>query len=99
MQQQQQQQTTAQGAQPLMMEPPQVVTTKDLLYLKDAMSWQLNAMKKCAHFAQECQEPQISAALNKAGEMHNRHYQMLLKHTQNQNVQAMAQIPQPSQSQ
>lgn len=94
-QQNQNQQQTMQ--QPLMMEPPKVITTKDLLYLKDHMSWQLDAMKKCFHFAQECTVPEIKQALNKAGKMHQRHYQMLLKHCQNNNTQQMAQVPQQSQ--
>lgn len=94
-----QQQNMTDQQQPLMMEPPQVITTKDLLYLKDQLSWQLNAMKKCAHFAQESTDPQIKQALDTAGKMHLRHYQMLLKHCQNNNTQQMAQVPQQTQSQ
>lgn len=94
-----QQQNMTGQQQPLMMEPPKVITTKDLLYLKDQLSWQLNAMKKCAHFAQECTDPQVKQALDTAGKMHLRHYQMLLKHCQNNNTQQMAQVPQPTQSQ
>jgi hypothetical protein len=94
-----QQQNMTGQQQPLMMEPPTVITTKDLLYLKDQLSWQLNAMKKCAHFAQECTDPQVKQALDTAGRMHLRHYQMLLKHCQNNNTQQMAQLPQPTQSQ
>jgi hypothetical protein len=94
-----QQQNMAGQQQPLMMEPPKVITTKDLLYLKDQLSWQLNAMKKCAHFAQECTDPQVKQALDTAGKMHLRHYQMLLKHCQNNNTQQMAQVPQQTQSQ
>ncbi len=30
--------------------PPRVITTKDLLYLKDALSWELNAFKKFHFF-------------------------------------------------
>jgi hypothetical protein len=92
-----QQQQMGQTQQPLMMEPPAVITTKDLLYLKDHLSWQLNAMKKCAHYAQECQDPQVRQALDEAGKMHQRHYQMLLKYCQYNNTQAMASVPQPQQ--
>jgi hypothetical protein len=95
-----QQQTMTGQQQPLMMEPPQVITTKDLLYLKDQLSWQLNAMKKCSHFSQECTDPDVKQALDKAGKMHLRHYQMLLRHCQNNNTQQMASVPQQqSQSQ
>lgn len=31
--------------------PPRVITTKDLLYLKDALSWELNAFKKFHFFS------------------------------------------------
>lgn len=87
--QQSYQTTTGNQSQMTMTEPPQVITTKDLQYLKDQLSWQLNAMKKCAHFAKECQDPQVKQLLDKAGRMHLRHYQLLLKHTQQNNQQTM----------
>lgn len=86
-----QQQNQQQGQQP-MMQPPSVITSKDLLYLKDQLSWQLNAMKKCAHYAQECQDPRVKQAIEKAGQMHQRHYQRLLPHLQNNNQSTMAQM-------
>lgn len=86
----QQTQTQSQsGQQPILMQPPQVITTKDHLYLKDQLSWELIAMKKCRHFAQECQDPEIRQAIDKAGEMHQRHYNMLLRHLQNNNTAEM----------
>ncbi|MFP4661822.1 MAG: hypothetical protein ACLFPF_06500 [Halanaerobiales bacterium] len=63
-----------------MSKPPAYLTTKDLAYLKDAMSWELLAMKKCKHFAQECQDSEIENAINRAGRMHANHYRLLLKH-------------------
>lgn len=60
--------------------PPEVVTTKDLAYLKDSLSWELLAMKKCHHFAQECSDPQLRQALEEACRMHQRHYETLLAH-------------------
>lgn len=77
------------GQQPILMQPPQVITTKDHLYLKDQLSWELIAMKKCHHFAQECQDPEIRQAIDKAGQMHQRHYNMLLRHLQNNNTAEM----------
>lgn len=90
---------TQSGQQPLMMQPPQVITTKDYLYLKDQLSWELIAMKKCRHFAQECIDPEIVQAIDKAGQMHLRHYEMLLKHLQNDNNAQMQQVQQMQQSQ
>lgn len=89
----------AQQQQPLMMTPPKVITTKDLLYLKDAMSWTLVAMKKCAHFSQECMDQQVKQVIDRAGQMHQRQYNMLLQHCQNNNSQTMANVPQPQQAQ
>ncbi|TVY10758.1 ferritin-like domain-containing protein [Paenibacillus cremeus] len=78
--------------------PPRVITTKDLSYLKDAMSWELSAFKKFHFFAQQAQNPQIKQALDKAGQMHQRHYQKLLTHLQVNNQTAMASLPQTQQS-
>ncbi|WP_202080052.1 hypothetical protein [Caldalkalibacillus salinus] len=90
-----QQQNTSGQQPPVMNEPPRVITTKDALYLKDHMSWHLMTMKKCAHYAQECTDPEIRQALDQAGRMHQKHYQMLLKHCQNNNTAEMAKVPQP----
>ncbi|UUZ82457.1 ferritin-like domain-containing protein [Paenibacillus sp. P26] len=76
-----------------------MITTKDLLYLKDALSWELNAFKKFHYFAQQATNPQIKQALDKAGQMHQRHYQKLLTHLQVDNNTAMAALPRPQQGQ
>ena len=60
--------------------PPVQVTTKDLAYIKDALSWELLAAKKCHHFAQECNDNQIKQTIEQAGRMHQNHYQKLLNH-------------------
>lgn len=96
--QQEQQQPSGQTQQPVIIQPPQVITTKDYLYLKDQLSWELLAMKKCAHFANECSDNDIKQALNRAGQMHQRHYQLLLKHLQNNNTAEMAKVQQQMQS-
>lgn len=74
--------------------PPRVITTKDLSYLKDALSWELNAFKKLHHFAGEAKDPQIKQALDSAGRMHQAHYEQLLKHLQVDNNAAMSGLPQ-----
>lgn len=65
---------------PVMPEPPRVISTKDHLYLKDALSWELTAMKKCFHFAREALDPEIQTALDRTGQMHLNHYLRLLNH-------------------
>lgn len=83
-----------QTQQPVMMEPPKVITTKDHLYLKDAMSWMLVAMKKAHHFSQECSDPELKQALDQVGRIHERHYGILLTHLQNNNTAEMNKVRQ-----
>jgi hypothetical protein len=80
-------------AQAPMPAPPRVISTKDTLYLKDALSWELNACKKFHFHAQQATDPQVKQALEKAGRMHQRHYQKLLAHLQVNNNQTMAGLP------
>jgi hypothetical protein len=65
-----------------MEQPPNVITTKDLAYLKDALSWELLAMKKCHHFAAHCSDQEIQNQLNGVGQMHQEHYNQLLQYVQ-----------------
>ncbi|WP_117148922.1 MULTISPECIES: hypothetical protein [Paraliobacillus] len=84
--QQQQQATnmnTAQTGQ-IMQQPPTVVSSKDLLYLTDMMSWNLNATKKAHFFAEQCTIPELKSALEQVCQMHQKHYQKILQHTNQQ---------------
>lgn len=67
------------------------ISSKDLQYLSDEMSWELIAFKKCHHFAGEIQDPQIKAAIDKIGAMHQQHYQALLQTLQASTGQNQAQ--------
>ncbi|WP_066304796.1 ferritin family protein [Bacillus sp. FJAT-29814] len=73
--------------------PPPAVTTKDLMYLKDAMSWELMAFKKFHFMAEHAENPQIKQALDKAGRMHQDHYNRLLNHLQVDNQSVLANMP------
>ncbi|MBY6266800.1 hypothetical protein [Parageobacillus thermoglucosidasius] len=77
---QQQMNTQQPSAMP---QPPQIISTKDALYFTDMLSWNLLAMKKAHFFASQCQDKEVSAAIEKAGQMHQRHYQQILSHLQN----------------
>ncbi|MFD0710847.1 ferritin-like domain-containing protein [Paenibacillus sp. GCM10027626] len=79
--------------------PPRAISTKDFEYLKDALSWELLAFKKFAFYAQQATDANIKAALNKAGQMHQRHFQKLLTHLQVNNNAAMASLPKMPQNQ
>ncbi|SEM10493.1 hypothetical protein SAMN05192533_10127 [Mesobacillus persicus] len=82
-----------------MQTPPQVITTKDMLYLKDALSWELLALKKFHHLAQQVSDQEMKQALDNAGRMHQNHYQRLLAHLQTNNDATMANVPSPNQNQ
>ena len=71
------QQTAMQNRMP---EPPQVITTKDHLYLTDALSWELDVIKKFNHFAQETQDTNAKNLITRAAQVHQKHYSILLKH-------------------
>lgn len=59
-----------------------VLTDKELLYVKDFLSWELLAMKKCSEAASHCTDPQIQNAINEAGRKHQQHYDTLLSYLQ-----------------
>ena len=88
-----------QNNQPPIPNPPRAITTKDMLYIKDALSWELLAFKKLHFMANQLQNPQLKEALNKAGQMHQNHYQRLLTHLQVDNNTALGNLPNTQQMQ
>ncbi|KXG09603.1 hypothetical protein PNH38_13840 [Anoxybacillus rupiensis] len=77
----QQQPIQQQAAMP---QPPQMISSKDAMYFTDMMSWNLLAMKKAHFFASQCQDPEVAAAIERAGQMHQRHYEQILQHLKQQ---------------
>jgi hypothetical protein len=59
-----------------------LMTDKELNYLKDFLSWELLAMKKCNEAAINCTDPQIQNLLKQTGQKHQQHYNALLSHLQ-----------------
>lgn len=59
-----------------------LLSDKELHYLKDYLSWELLAIKKCHHAAQNCADVQIQDALKQIGQKHVQHYENLLSHLQ-----------------
>ncbi len=98
MQQQQSQQQqpfyTPKGQQ--LAQAPDIISTKDLSYLTDMLSWNLLALKKAHFFASQCKMTEISQAIEKSCQMHQRHYQQILNHMQKHTGQ---QPQQPNQGQ
>ncbi|MFS0778114.1 ferritin-like domain-containing protein [Neobacillus sp. 3P2-tot-E-2] len=88
-----------QNNQPPIPLPPRAITTKDVLYIKDALSWELLAFKKFHFMANQIQNPQLKDALTKAGQMHQNHYQRLLTHLQVDNNTVLANLPNTQQMQ
>ncbi|WP_182201544.1 spore coat protein [Paraliobacillus salinarum] len=68
----------------ILQQPPTMVSSKDLLYLTDMMSWNLNATKKAHFFANQCNIPEIKTVLEQVCQMHQKHYQKILQHTTGQ---------------
>jgi hypothetical protein len=78
--------------------PPRAITSKDILYLKDALSWELLAFKKFHFLAQQVTNEEIKVALENAGRMHQNHFVRLLAHLQVDNNAAMSVLPNPNQA-
>ncbi|MCZ0703273.1 hypothetical protein J2T56_002435 [Natronobacillus azotifigens] len=81
MQQQQMQNMNQNQTGQIMTQPPNMISSKDLLYLTDMMSWNLGALKKAHCFSQKCTIPEIQTALDNVSKMHEKHYQTLLQYT------------------
>ena len=61
-----------------MKEVPNIITDKDLLYIKDMLSWNLITNKKIYAFLDCITDDDISKLVCKAKKMHAVHYQELL---------------------
>jgi hypothetical protein len=57
-------------------------TDKELSYIKDYLSWELLAMKKCSDAANACTDPEIQNLIRQVGRKHEQHYEMVLSHLQ-----------------
>lgn len=59
-----------------------LLSDKELHYVKDFLSWELLAVKKCNDAAGECQDAQISQLIRETGKKHQQHYDQLLTYLQ-----------------
>jgi hypothetical protein len=55
-----------------------LIADKELHYLKDYLSWELLAMKKCSDTANQVQDPQMADLIRQIGQKHQDHYNTLL---------------------
>ena len=81
----QQQYGHTQNQQAVYQQPPNVISTKDAMYLTDSLSWNLLASKKAHFYANHCQDPELKAEFERCGQMHQRHYEKILSHLNSQN--------------
>ncbi|WP_419882137.1 hypothetical protein ACN6MY_22545 [Peribacillus sp. B-H-3] len=80
MQQQNANQNQQGSSAQIMQQPPQILSSKDAMYLTDMLSWNMLAVKKARFFAEQCQDQKVVQALNQCGQMHQRHYETILSH-------------------
>lgn len=59
-----------------------MLTDKELNYMKDMMSWELLAMKKCNEAAQGCMDQNIANIIRETGRRHEQHYDAVLNFLQ-----------------
>jgi hypothetical protein len=59
-----------------------LIADKELHYLKDYLSWELLAMKKCSDTANQVQDPQMSELVRQIGQKHQDHYNTILNQLQ-----------------
>jgi triacylglycerol esterase/lipase EstA (alpha/beta hydrolase family) len=59
-----------------------MLADKELHYIKDYLSWELLAMKKCNEAANRCTDPQIKQLIKDTGKKHQQHYNTIITHLQ-----------------
>lgn len=69
------QQTRQSGQQNMMMEPPQMLSMKDQLYLSDVLNRNLITAMKAKFYAGQCTVSTIKNACQLVAAMHEQHYQ------------------------
>ncbi len=62
-----------------MKEVPNIISTKDLSYIKDMLSWNLVMAKKSKEYLKLVGDKDVKELLKKVNEVHKNHYEMLLE--------------------
>lgn len=73
---------------PVIEEPPDVITHRDLAGIKEVMTLELVAAKKCRAFTKTCRLPEVQQEIDRIGKMHEEHYHRLLKYMESNPNQA-----------
>lgn len=62
-----------------MKEVPNIISTKDLSYIKDMLSWNLVMAKKSKEYLKLVGDKDVKELLKKVNEVHKSHYEILLE--------------------
>lgn len=65
-----------------------MLTDKEVNYVKDHLSWELLAVKKCHMYADQMQDEELKSLVHELGQLHQNRYQRLLKHLNQANAGA-----------
>ncbi|MTI94638.1 MAG: hypothetical protein FH749_03990 [Firmicutes bacterium] len=63
------------------------ISSKELNYVKDFLSWELLAAKKCNEHANQEQDPNVKQALSECARGHQENYNRLLGYVEQLNQQ------------
>ena len=61
-----------------MKDTPNIITSKDLLYIEDMMNWNLVMNKKIKEYSECVESDEVKEILLKAKKMHKKHFKDLL---------------------
>ena len=62
-----------------MKEVPNIISTKDLSYIKDMLSWNLVMAKKSKEYLKLVSDKDVKEIIKRVNEVHKSHYEMLLE--------------------
>lgn len=71
-----------QQANATMTQDRSLIGEKELLYMKDYLSWELLAIKKCGETADQLQDQQLAQLVRQIGQKHVNHYNTILSQLQ-----------------
>lgn len=60
-------------------EVPNIISTKDLSYIKDMLNWSLTIAKKAKHYSELTEDKEIYDFFNKVNKVHKKHYEYLIQ--------------------
>lgn len=62
-----------------MKEVPNIISTKDLSYIKDMLSWNLVMAKKSKEYLKLVSDKDVKEIIKRVNEVHKSHYEILME--------------------